>query len=290
MKSHVQPVIIIGAARSGTKFLRDILADHPKVVRVPYDINYIWRTGNENLDDDEFEYAKFNVRIKNKIRSLIQKSCGASYPLSDFFVEKTVSNALRIRFVDMVYPDAKYIHIFRNGIGVVESSKRCWREPRSKSQWLKKIMSFPLSNYRYLFWFIKNTFFNSVQIPVWGPRYAGIDGDVNQMSLLQVCARQWLRCVSRSANQLNLIENSRVFSVSYEELVSDRNSVKNICDFLGLSAEFVLDSYDRHLVYDSTPVTERLDVSELRSIKAAIDCELRLDKSIRLNKDYGWER
>src|SRR4051812_20775701 len=41
-----QPVIVIGAARSGTKLLRDSLATHADVARVPYDVNYVWRFGN----------------------------------------------------------------------------------------------------------------------------------------------------------------------------------------------------------------------------------------------------
>ena len=47
-----QIVIIIGAARSGTKYLRDVLATAPNAARVPYDINYIWRYGSESHPDD----------------------------------------------------------------------------------------------------------------------------------------------------------------------------------------------------------------------------------------------
>ena len=47
-----QIVIIIGAARSGTKYLRDVLATAPNAARVPYDINYIWRYGSEIREGD----------------------------------------------------------------------------------------------------------------------------------------------------------------------------------------------------------------------------------------------
>ena len=46
----VQPVVIIGAARSGTNMLRDVLVKLPGVGTWPCDeINYIWRHGNALL-------------------------------------------------------------------------------------------------------------------------------------------------------------------------------------------------------------------------------------------------
>jgi hypothetical protein len=46
-----RPVIILGAARSGTKYLRDILATAPNAARVTYGINYIRRYGSEDHPD-----------------------------------------------------------------------------------------------------------------------------------------------------------------------------------------------------------------------------------------------
>ena len=38
-------VIVLGAARSGTKMLRDAIAANNGGFKVPYDINYVWRQG-----------------------------------------------------------------------------------------------------------------------------------------------------------------------------------------------------------------------------------------------------
>ena len=47
------PIIIIGAARSGTKILRAALSSHPEMVAIPYDINYVWKYDNYDIDHDE---------------------------------------------------------------------------------------------------------------------------------------------------------------------------------------------------------------------------------------------
>ena len=50
-----RPVFIIGAARSGTKFLRDLGAASPHVDVIPFDINFLWRLGNESAPDCELK-------------------------------------------------------------------------------------------------------------------------------------------------------------------------------------------------------------------------------------------
>ena len=47
MTQQLEPIVLIGAARSGTKILRDALATALGVPQVPYDVGYVWRYGNE---------------------------------------------------------------------------------------------------------------------------------------------------------------------------------------------------------------------------------------------------
>ena len=54
MSNH-KPIIIIGAPRSGTNMLRDVLCNLDGVGSWPCDeINYIWRHGNVKNPSDEF--------------------------------------------------------------------------------------------------------------------------------------------------------------------------------------------------------------------------------------------
>ena len=65
-----KPIIIISAARSGTKMLRYVLDASSDIASYPYDANYIWKYGNYNVDHDEILPRSINDGKKEKIRSL----------------------------------------------------------------------------------------------------------------------------------------------------------------------------------------------------------------------------
>jgi hypothetical protein len=66
---NFKPVIIIGAARSGTNMLRDVLTSLDDFSTWPCDeINYIWRYGNKEREDDEFTVRDVNSKNKAYIR------------------------------------------------------------------------------------------------------------------------------------------------------------------------------------------------------------------------------
>ncbi len=68
------PVIIIGAPRSGTNMLRDVLTSFEKIGTWPCDeINYIWRHGNVRYPSDEIPRERATEPVKNYIRQHFQK-------------------------------------------------------------------------------------------------------------------------------------------------------------------------------------------------------------------------
>src|SRR5688572_31535031 len=88
---HRPPVIILGAARSGTKLLRALVAATRCYVEVPFDVNYIWRYGNESCSHDALNPEHLTERTKRFVRERIGRCAGL--PNSSMaFVEKTVSN------------------------------------------------------------------------------------------------------------------------------------------------------------------------------------------------------
>ena len=70
--SH-SPIFIIGAARSGTKFLRDCLLGDPRICAVPYDVNYIWRYGAATGSDDVLTPEGLDPRRSGFIRTAIAR-------------------------------------------------------------------------------------------------------------------------------------------------------------------------------------------------------------------------
>lgn len=244
-----EPCFILGAARSGTKLLRDLLGRSREVAAIPYDVGYVWRQGNEFFPSDELlpEMATDRVRraIRRKLPLLVAPD---SKPGARILLEKSVPNTLRAGFLDAVYPEARFIHLIRDGRAVAESSYRQWQAPSERRYLLEKLRYFPLSNYRYALWYAYNTlkgrFGSGRGQHVWGPRYAGIEQDLARDPLELVCARQWRRCVESSLVQSADFEPGRVLELRYEDFVTTPDCLREVCRFLAIDDhDAVLNAY-----------------------------------------------
>lgn len=228
-----RPLIIIGAPRSGTKFLRDGLAAGGNVTAIPYDINYVWRYGNESWPDDVLPASQCSDIARQYIRKFVLGFGGGS----DVIVEKTVANPLRVPFVSAVFPEAKFVHLVRDGRDVIESAYRQWQRPLDWRYTVKKARQFPIRNFRYAFWYAKNLLIgatNNRRGQVWGPRYSGISNDIRDKSLIEVCSKQWVACIERATNDLQALADTEVITVRYENLIDDESSWRDLCQFAGI--------------------------------------------------------
>ncbi len=241
---NFQPLLVIGAARSGTKMVRDLIAKHPAVDKVTYDINYVWRLGNESIPHDELSPETLNPRIRQRIHNHFERySSGAS-----FLIEKTVSNCLRVPYVNAVFPGASFIHLVRDGRDVVESAYRKWTAPPDWHYIWKKVRMFPLMEAPgYALSYAIDTFRKIVvrdddDQSTWGPRYEGIDEDVASKDLLEVCAIQWACCVEKAVGDLSNLSGDRVLTMRYEDFVRcPREHLEEIARFIGLPPHPYLD-------------------------------------------------
>ncbi|MGD9784586.1 MAG: sulfotransferase [Hyphomicrobiaceae bacterium] len=240
MTTRLQPIILIGAGRSGTKFVRDCLNASPEVARVPYDVSYVWRTGNDACPHDELTRADAKHAPKDAIRRTLERMARSEGKhAARFMVEKSVPNALRPGFVDAVMPDARFIHLVRDGRAVTESSMRMWQAPRETGHILRKLRYFPLTNYRYAFWYagdlLRSKLSREAKPPMWGPRYDGMEKDIaDALPLGVICARQWRICVERSLAQLAELSPERVHQIRYEDLASNAERMAELAAFVGI--------------------------------------------------------
>ena len=182
--NKIEPIIILGAGRSGTKFLRSLLEVSKDVTTIPYDVGYIWRYGNEFLKHDELKPEMANKKVVKYIRANLPKLIRQSKPGAHYLIEKSVPNTLRPAFLYKVYPEAKFVHLIRDGRAVTESSIRLWSEPVERSYLLDKLRYFPWTNYKYALWYLWNMIkwrlFKGRGGYIWGPRYKGIEKDIHK--------------------------------------------------------------------------------------------------------------
>jgi hypothetical protein len=232
-----QPIILIGAARSGTKLVRDLIGAHPEVDKVPYDVTYIWRMGNEAVPHDELGVDLLTPQIRDRIVHKISAfSSGAP-----FLVEKTVENCVRVPYIHAVFPDARFIQLVRDGRDVVESVYREWTSPPDWGYIFKKALTYPLLDaFGYAVSYAGSAL-RKVVVPnrnkiadAWGVRYKGIAEDLVKRDLLEVCAIQWTRSVELSWSALNCLPPEQLLTIRYEAFVqSPKEHLERIAEFVG---------------------------------------------------------
>lgn len=220
-----QPVIIVGAARSGTNMLRDILVGLPNADTWPCDeINYIWRHGNITELTDEFTSNHVTPKIKSYIHYAFEKV--AQKYQADYVVEKTCANSLRLEFVHTLFPKAKYIILVRDGRDVVASALRRWVAPFDLNYTLKKARFVPISDLPYYgIKYIRNRFYRILsdekRVASWGPKFKEMEEVLNSHSLAEVCALQWQTSVNHTERDLTQINPTQVFRLQYEAFVHE---------------------------------------------------------------------
>lgn len=229
-------IVIIGAARSGTKILRDALANAIGAGRVPYDIGYVWRYGNEGAPDDVIEPEEVSERARRFIRRFVDRYAEGDPPV---VIEKTVGNALRVPAVHAVLPDAVVIHLIRDGVDVIESTQRQWTAPADLSYLAGKVRHFPprlmpTFGLAYVRSAARRQLARDRRVGTWGLRYPGIDADLAATDLLTVCARQWREGVARARTALETGTPPSA-EVRYEDFVTDPSGeLARLADFVGL--------------------------------------------------------
>lgn len=238
--SHAyRPVIILGAGRSGTNMLRDVLCRLPDYGTWPCDeINYIWRHGNKRYPSDTFP----STLARPKVRAFLDRafrSCARRTSCSNV-VEKTCANTLRAGFVAAALPDdALFLHIVRDGSDVVTSAAKRWKAKLDIPYLMRKArfvppIDLPYYAARYLGARIYRLFDHEGRLSFWGPRYPGLEEDLKTLSLPEVCAWQWRHCVERSLEDLGALGEERVLHLRYEDFVNAPDAqLQRIGGFLG---------------------------------------------------------
>ena len=213
-----RPVFIIGAPRSGTSLLYAILRRSSALRHWPGESHEIWEAdyhpalrgweSNALRPDDVEPTAAARIRrafflVTGRRRHLI---------------DKTPRNALRVGFVNALFPDARFIYLKRDGRENVNSLINAWRSPRYRTYELPEPHSIPGVDPRW---------WKFVLYPGWR--------DDREGPVEVVCARQWVASNEHALRDFADVDPSRRFEISYEDLIAAPvDEVGRIMDFLGL--------------------------------------------------------
>jgi hypothetical protein len=223
--ADARPVIVVGAGRSGTNLLRDLICGFVGHATWPCDeINYLWRHGNRAAPTDELTADDARPEVVRYLRGAFarqRRRTGA-----DVLVEKTCATSLRVGFAHRVFPEARFVVIVRDGRDVTSSAMHRWTAGLDVPYLLRKARFVPAADLpyyavRYARSRLRRLGDPQKRLGTWGPRYDGLDEAVTSRPLVEVCAQQWARCVESTERQITAVDPAAVHRVRYEDLVAD---------------------------------------------------------------------
>ncbi|HEV3471585.1 MAG TPA: sulfotransferase, partial [Actinomycetota bacterium] len=151
-------------------------------------------------------------------------------------LDKTPRNALRVRFVDALFPDARYIYLKRDGRENVNSLINAWRTPRYRTYELPQEHSIPGVDPKW---------WKFVLYPGWREDLAG--------PLEVVCAKQWIHSNDHALAAAKEIGPDRWVEIRYEELIERPvEEVGRLLEFLEL--EYEREVKDKAAATATTPI------------------------------------
>lgn len=253
-----KPIIITGAARSGTTIIGNIIGKHSDVAYW-VEPNYIWKYKSAKLHTDMIPKDYATKEVKNFIISRFVKF--TELHNKKRFAEKTPANSLRLPFVREVLPNCKIIHIVRDGRDVALSARKMWMNVKKNNRFniysnsdinehsfryknlklkFRKLKQISISDFPYYIPRICNDFLVILGLKdyyIWGPEFPGIKTTSKICSLLEVCGLQWKWCVESVINYKKFISKCDFFEIKYEDFCKNpRNRIQEITDFLELSS------------------------------------------------------
>lgn len=132
------PVFIVAAPRSGSTLLFETLAAHHSIATLGGEAHWLveglpeLRPGASSTDSNRLTAAAMTPAVRDRILAALherlQDSTGQpAGPGQSCFLEKTPKNALRIPFFRQLFPDARFIFLWRDPRENLSSIIEAWR-------------------------------------------------------------------------------------------------------------------------------------------------------------------
>ncbi|HEX4524583.1 MAG TPA: TIGR03032 family protein [Casimicrobiaceae bacterium] len=221
-----RPLIIVAAPRSGSSLLFETLAQAPGTYTVGNESHLQFeslsalRPESRGYESNRLSATDATAEVADEIRrrfvAALRDRDGTPLPpraAAFRLVEKTPKNALRIPFLDAVFPDALYVYLYREPAENLSSLIEGWQSGRfvmypDLPGWLGPPWSFLL-------------------VPGWR--------ELTGASLAVIVAAQWQRTQEVLLDDLAALPRERVFALTYDELLADpQTEIRRICAFAGI--------------------------------------------------------
>ena len=240
MNKTIPIAFIVGSPRSGTTLLSSLLNAHENIAEFyePYylweryfDVSEsdIWNPNNSNQDINEKIVNEFKIFLKKSQKKLV--------------LDKSPYNSFNIELINEIFPNAKWIHILRDGRDVTLSINKEWKKREdivSNKKFIElyrliKTMLIRQSYFRYKWMAFKyelkgksifslNTLMNKSRwngLSGWGPRFTNWNQFFVSHTLLEFNAMQWSSSVNAVRDGFKVIPDDKKIEIRYEDLIDN---------------------------------------------------------------------
>lgn len=242
-------VIIVGAPRSGTNLLRDLISALPGTTTWPCDeINLVWKHHHRDIGHDELAAEDADARSARYLHGVFDAQARRGGAAT--VVEKTCATSLRLGYVARLFPDARYVLIGRHGLDAAASAMQRWDAPFEARYVARKVRFAPPGDLPFYAGQFAAKRLASLRArrggaaddgrrlvrSWWGPRPHDYRELSEQHPLDELAVLQWRRCVTRTEDDLAALDPAQVHRLTYEDLVGDpRSTLRGVARFLGRS-------------------------------------------------------
>ena len=220
-----RPVFILSPPRSGSTLLFELLAQAPDVYTIGGESHQMIEQvqglspRDRGFDSNVLEASDATIERAKQLRghflmALRDRDGGKPHSLPVRMLEKTPKNALRIGFLREVFPESRFVFLYRDARETIGSMIDAWRSGRFRT--------YPgLPDWPQMPWSL-------VLVPGWR--------DLASKPLHEVVALQWEITMNSLLDGLALLPRENWCSIDYGELLKHpQTQMEALCERLGLS-------------------------------------------------------
>jgi len=216
-----RPIFVLGAPRSGTTVLFDVLNQAPGVASLDRETGVVWDTFHRVEDA---EWASHEVRPEDVTPAERRYLYWAidRLALGKRYLDKLPRNTLRVPYLQALFPDAAFVFLRRDGRAVVSSLMTGWRSGPRFGRGMVPPIPLRIEGYEGNTW--------KFLLPPGWEEYA------QGHRLAEVCAFQWVSANESVLAAKEHVAPERWVEVSYEEMTQQpKATAERALGELGLS-------------------------------------------------------
>lgn len=219
---YERPVFVIGAPRSGTTMLFQLLRASPELASMPYEGHDLWRAFHHpRWSGWKSDHLGRGAALPGERRFANAFISARSDRQAGRFVEKTPENSLRIGYLLELYPDAMFVVLKRDPCDVISSLIKGWQHPAGiyRSYHVPRDLEIPGYPHRRRWCF------------------ALIEGwrDYTSSAIYEIAFDQWRQCTIALKNACKIVPRAQWYELHFENLLEQPDrELQAICDAVGI--------------------------------------------------------